>query len=183
MWSNRYDLAIRQQFRADFRMTPDTFMDTFILVRNRLEKQDTRFREAFPIEKRVAIAFRSSHQPKSTGKRLYQNLFFNNVDGLTLGTLLKNEALAQVLSCEFCKVSKDTFLQNTSGRLLLCFMAFSDWEFLQQRFKNICCSTTVASIIVYQNILSNFREPQVEQPKQLLHLKKPLTVKNSSCCR
>ena len=140
MWNNRYDLAIRQQFRADFRMTPGTFMDTFILVRNRLEKQDTRFREAFPTEKRVAIAFRSSHQPKSTGKRLYQNLFFNNVDGLTLGTLLKNEALAQVLSCEFCKVSKDTFLQNTSGRLLLCFMAFSDWEFLQQRFKNICCS-------------------------------------------
>ena len=41
MWNNRNDLAIRQQFRADFRMAPDTFMDTFSLVRNRLEKQDT----------------------------------------------------------------------------------------------------------------------------------------------
>ena len=42
MWNNRNDLAIRQQFRADFRMTPDTFVDTVTLVRNRLEKQDRR---------------------------------------------------------------------------------------------------------------------------------------------
>ena len=55
MWNNRNDLAIRQQFRADFRMTPDTFSDIVTLVRNRLEKQDTRFREAVSIEKRVAI--------------------------------------------------------------------------------------------------------------------------------
>ena len=53
---NRNDLAIRQQFREDFRMTPDTFSDIVTLVRNRLEKQeDTRFREAVSIEKRVAI--------------------------------------------------------------------------------------------------------------------------------
>ena len=51
MWNNRNDLAIRQQFRADFRMTPDTFMDIVTLVRNRLEKKHTRFREAAPIEK------------------------------------------------------------------------------------------------------------------------------------
>ena len=69
MWNNRNDLAIRQQFRADFRMTPDTFMDTFTLVRNRLEKQDTRFCEAFPIEKRVVIAFRSSHQSQNSQKK------------------------------------------------------------------------------------------------------------------
>ena len=89
MWNNRNDFAIRQQFRADFRMTPDTFMDTFTLVRNRLEKQYTRFREAFPVEKRVAIAFRSSRQrcsmkkdiprnfTKFTGKHLCLSLFFN----------------------------------------------------------------------------------------------------------
>ena len=34
-------------------------------------------------------------------------------------TLLKKETLAQVFSCEFCEISKNTFLQNTSGRLLL----------------------------------------------------------------
>ena len=88
MGNNRNDLAIRQQFTVDFRMTPNTFMDTFSLVRNRLEKQDTRFREAFPIEKTVAIAFKSSHQRCSmkkvyleisqniTGKHLCRGLFF-----------------------------------------------------------------------------------------------------------
>ena len=49
MWNNRNNLAIRQRFRADFRMTSDTFMDIVTLVRNRLEKQDTRSREAVPI--------------------------------------------------------------------------------------------------------------------------------------
>ena len=53
---NRNDLAIRQQLRADFRMTPDTFSNIVTLVRNRLEKQGTRFRKAVVIEKRVAIA-------------------------------------------------------------------------------------------------------------------------------
>ena len=32
---------------------------------------------------------------------------------------IKKEALAQVLSSEFCEISKDSSLQNTSGRLLL----------------------------------------------------------------
>ena len=61
MWNNRNFLAIRQQFRTYSRMTLDTFMGIVTLARNRLEKQDTRFREAVPIEKRVEIAFRSSH--------------------------------------------------------------------------------------------------------------------------
>ena len=60
-------------------MTHDTFMNTFTLVRNSLEKQDTRFREAFPTEKRVAIAFGISHQRCSVKK------------GLTPATLLKRD--------------------------------------------------------------------------------------------
>ena len=32
---------------------------------------------------------------------------------------IKKETLAQVFPCEFCKISKNTFLQNTSGQLLL----------------------------------------------------------------
>ena len=44
---------------------------------------------------------------KFTGKHLCQRLLFNKVAGLS-----------QVLSCEFCEISKP-FLQNTSGRLLL----------------------------------------------------------------
>ena len=78
-------------------MTPDTFMDTFTLVRDSLEKQDSRFREAFPTEKRVAIAFRISHQRCSMKK------------GLRPATFIKKEALAQMFSCEFCEISKNTF--------------------------------------------------------------------------
>ena len=44
---------------------------------------------------------------KFTGKHLCQRLFLNKVAGLR-----------QLLSCEFCEISKP-FLQNTSGRLLL----------------------------------------------------------------
>ena len=57
---------------------------------------------------------------KIVGKHLCQSLFFKKVAGLRPATLLKNETLAQVFSCEFCEISKSTsFLQNTSERLLL----------------------------------------------------------------
>ena len=32
---------------------------------------------------------------------------------------IKKESLAQVISFEFCEISKNTVLQNTSGRILL----------------------------------------------------------------
>ena len=41
------------------------------------------------------------------------SLFFNKVAGL--------RPKAQVFSCEFCEISNNTFLKNTSGRLLLYF--------------------------------------------------------------
>ena len=107
-------------------MTHDTFMNTFTLVRNSLEKQDTRFYEAFPTEKRVTIAFRISHQRCSMK------------DGLRPATLLKKRLRHRCFSVNFAKFLRTPFLQNTSGRVLLCFMVFSDWEFLLQCFKNIC---------------------------------------------
>ena len=108
-------------------MTPNTFMDTFTLVRNSLEKKDPRFREAFSIEKRVAITFRISHQRCSMKKRLRP------------ATLLKKRLWHRCLAVNFAKFLTTPFLQNTSGRLFLCFMASSDWQFLPQRFKDICC--------------------------------------------
>ena len=45
---------------------------------------------------------------KLTGKHLCQSLLFNKVAGLRPATLLK-EALAQVFSCQFCEISKNTF--------------------------------------------------------------------------
>ena len=64
--------------------------------------------------------FRSSHRrcsvrkgvlrnfAKFTGKHLHQSLFFN-----TELYYIKKETLAQVFSCEFCEISKNTFFNRT----------------------------------------------------------------------
>ena len=44
---------------------------------------------------------------KSTGKHLCQSLF------LKACNFIKKETLAQLLSCEFCQISKSTFLHRT----------------------------------------------------------------------
>ena len=73
---------------------------------------------------------RSSHQrcsvkkgvlrnfAKCTGKHLCQRLFFNKVTGLSplltgLSNFIKKEALAQVFSCEFCEIFKNTYFYRT----------------------------------------------------------------------
>ena len=48
----------------------------------------------------------SHNSQENTWVSLFRVLFFS-------------ETLAQVFSCEFCEISKKTFLQSTSGRLLL----------------------------------------------------------------
>ena len=47
---------------------------------------------------------------KFKGKHLCQSLFFNKVTGLSLQLLKKT--LAQVFPCEFCEISKNTFLMK-----------------------------------------------------------------------
>ena len=49
---------------------------------------------------------------KFTGKHLCQSLFFNKVAGLVCN-FIKKETLAQVFSCEFCEISKNTILNRT----------------------------------------------------------------------
>ena len=44
------------EWKKDFRVTGRTFQEIVRIVRPRLEKRDTQFRKAIPIEKRVAIA-------------------------------------------------------------------------------------------------------------------------------
>ena len=48
---------------------------------------------------------------KFIGKHLCQNLFFNKVAGLRpeACNFIKKETLAQMFSCELCKIYKDTF--------------------------------------------------------------------------
>ena len=64
------------------------------------------------IEKRVLRNF-----AKFTGKHLCQRPKTCN--------FIKKETQAQMFSCEISEISKNTFLQNTSGRLLLHVRIFS----------------------------------------------------------
>ena len=47
-----------------------------------------------------------------TGKHLCQSLFFNKVAGAA-SNFIKKETLAQVFSCEFCKIFKKSFSYRT----------------------------------------------------------------------
>ena len=56
MWSNRFDNNYQGgRWRLDFRMNGETFDKLVELLRPYLEKQDTNFRAAIPVEKRVGI--------------------------------------------------------------------------------------------------------------------------------
>ena len=65
---------------------------------------------------------------KFTGKHLYQSLFINKVAGLTCN-FIKKESLAQVFSCEFCKISKNTFFYRTpqvAASIIIVFKKMRD---------------------------------------------------------
>ena len=47
---------------------------------------------------------------KFTGKHLWQSLFFNKAEACNF---IKKKALAQAFSCDFCKISNNTFLRRT----------------------------------------------------------------------
>ena len=60
---------------------------------------------------------------KFARKHLCQSLFFNKDAGLQLVcNFIKKETLAQVLSCEFCEISKNTFFKEHMRWLLLSFV-------------------------------------------------------------
>ena len=52
-------------------------------------------------------------------KHLCQRLFCSEVTGLRPATLLKKETLAQLFSCKFCKIFKNTFFTEHLRQLLL----------------------------------------------------------------
>ena len=56
---------------------------------------------------------------KFTGKRLRQSLFFNKVAGLKPAALLRKRLWRRCFPVNFVKFQRTSFLQNTSGRLLL----------------------------------------------------------------
>ena len=71
LWEKRNDENFRESFKEDFRIYPNTFVDIVHLVEGNISKQDTKFRKAVPIEKRIAIALwrlATGDSHRSTGK-------------------------------------------------------------------------------------------------------------------
>ena len=70
----------------------------------------------------------------------------------------KKGTLAQVFSCEFCGISKNTFLKKISGRLLLnncwkmCNMRGRNWEcksaYLYCNFKCNLCNNKILFLVI-----------------------------------
>ena len=56
LWKKRNDENFRKSFKEDFRIYSNTFLDNVNLIEGNTSKQDTKFRKAIPLEKRVAIA-------------------------------------------------------------------------------------------------------------------------------
>ena len=56
LWTNRFNEEFLYRWRSDFRMSGVTFAKLVHLLRPMLEKRDTNFRKAIPIQKRVAVA-------------------------------------------------------------------------------------------------------------------------------
>ena len=70
---------------------------------------------------------------KFTEKHLCQSLFFNKVAGAACN-FIKKETLAQVFSCEFCEISKNTF--SYRAPLVAAFFQFVEYskKYLQQQY-------------------------------------------------
>ena len=62
---------------------------------------------------RPGVFCKKGNFAKFTEKHLCQGLFFGGVAGLGSAALGGGETLAQMFSCEFCKVFKNSFSHNT----------------------------------------------------------------------
>ena len=81
--------------------------DTLFDVRN----MKLRIKEAASrgvLQKRCSYKFRKIHRKTPVPESL-----FNKVADLRPETLLKKETLAQLFSCEFCKISNNTYCYRT----------------------------------------------------------------------
>ena len=85
------------------------------------------------------IRVRSSRQEVFCKRDVLWNLAIFTRKHLPYSLSFKNEALAQVFSCKFCKVSNNTFfLQNTVGGFFLCFRVNLHSTALQLPDGNMC---------------------------------------------
>ena len=56
LYENVLNPEYEKYWKMNFRVSGETFLKIIDLVRDRMEKRDTNFRKAIPLEKRVAIA-------------------------------------------------------------------------------------------------------------------------------
>ena len=95
------------------------------------------------------VKYRSCHQwcsvkkgvlkcfAKSTGKHLWQSLFFDKVAGLRSATSLKKRLWHRCFPVNFAKFLRTSFLQNTSGRLLLTLVTLENSVVEEVSFYNV----------------------------------------------
>ena len=99
---NKHTKINKQSYKftiTDFQRSPETDVKVNLFLYFRSSQQRCSLRKG---------VFRNF--AKLTRKHLCQSLFFNKVADLRPATLLKKkQTLTQVLSCEFCEISKNTF--------------------------------------------------------------------------
>ena len=95
--------------------------------------------------KKVFLDFLQNSQENSCA-----SLFLNKVARLSTATLLKKRPWqAQVFSCEFCKIFKNTYLKNICERLLLY-----DGAFFEKRVNDLQPLTTFTKISLINTLLA-----------------------------
>ena len=110
-----------------------------------------------------------------TRKHLCQSLFFNEVAGLC--NFIRKESLAQVLSCEFCEISKNTFYREHLCWLLLSISVRVQWKhnrmnwvhpFILYFEPNSDSSYLLNSTITTQNNRPNLLKVNIKDTRTLL---------------
>ena len=87
------------------------FIENVVFFRNKIRKNTKSSRSRRPEVFCKKDALRNF--PKFTGKHLCLRLFFNKVADLRSSNFIKRESQAQVFSCEFCEIFKNTFFYRT----------------------------------------------------------------------
>ena len=103
-----------------------------LMCKNSLLCVSPHFQNIWNCSLRVSASDRSSHQMCSIRKTIRNCAKFTEKHLCQVPFLLEEETLAQVFSCEFCESSK-----NTSGRLLLKWIAMFVYPFENVRIANL----------------------------------------------
>ena len=97
----------------------------------------------------------------NTGIQLNYNLKKENLPKAC--NFIKKESLAQVFSCEFCRISKNTFFNRTPPDDCFCFSQLLKWQVFLPRLKLFsripeifCICGNVSNVNEWMNVLSLF---------------------------